>query len=175
MAVPAPRTGHTAFPTTPVDARRSPGDRRKFDVVIRGYERAAVDEFSAHCADEAAALRRELAESERRRTLAEQHASAAEQHPRATEDEDRAWRPGPQVRPEESFGFRVEELIRFAEQQAADTRAVAARGAASMLEQARAEAEQLRHEVEQNLIARSAMLDQQSFIGVDDTTPPRRS
>jgi hypothetical protein len=133
--------------------------RRRFDVVLRGYERHTVDEHVARQADQIEALRRELAESERRRALAEQHATA-------TETEIRGLRSDPQFAertpPEESFGYRAEKLLRLAEQEAAEARTAAGREAASVIEQARADAEQHRHEVEQSLIARSSLLDQQA-------------
>jgi hypothetical protein len=134
-------------------------ERRRFDVVLRGYDRSAVDDVIARQDEQLAALRRELAESERRRTLAEQHATA-------TETEIRNLRSGSQFSertpPEESFGYRAEKLLRLAEQEAAEARSAAGREAAAVIEQARAEAEQHRHEVEQSLIARSSLLDQQA-------------
>lgn len=126
---------------------------------MRGYERGAVDEYVTRISQESMALRRDLAESERRRELAEQHASA-------TEQEIREARSGQQnsaaAAPEQGFGFRAEKLLRLAEHESADLRATAAREATALIEQARAQAEQHRHEAEQNLIARSAVLDQQA-------------
>jgi hypothetical protein len=134
-------------------------ERRRFDVVLRGYERATVDQHVSRQAEQIESLRRELADSERRRTLAEQHATA-------TETEIRGLRSDPQFAertpPEESFGYRAEKLLRLAEQEAAEARAGAGREAAAVVEQARADAEQHRHEVEQSLIARSSLLDQQA-------------
>jgi|GEM_PF-1365035 len=154
---PAPRPGSTRSASLSARARADPGDRRRFEVVLRGYERSAVDERLARVADEAGALRRELAESDRRRTLAEQHASATEGENRTLRSEQRGSRT-----PEDSFGYRAEKLLRLAEQEAADVRTTAAREAAALLEQTRAEAEQHRHEVEQSLITRSSLLDQQA-------------
>ncbi len=134
-------------------------ERRRFDVVLRGYDRSTVDEHVGRQAEQIESLRRELADSERRRALAEQHATA-------TETEIRGLRSDPQFNertpPEESFGYRAEKLLRLAEQEAAEARAAAGREAAAVIEQARAAAEQHRHEVEQSLIARSSLLDQQA-------------
>lgn len=154
-SIPAQRAGSAG-------ADRSAGygsERRRFDVVLRGYDRHAVDEHVSRQDGEMAKLRHELAESERRRALAEQHATA-------TENEIRSLRSDPQFAdrssPEESFGYRAEKLLRLAEQEAAEARAAAGREAAAVVEHARAEAEQHRHEVEQSLIARSSLLDQQA-------------
>jgi chromosome segregation ATPase len=155
-AIPAPRTGSSGNerPSNMIST-----ERRRFDVVLRGYERHAVDEHLARQDEQLAKLRHELSESERRRALAEQHATA-------TETEIRNLRSDPQFAertpPEESFGYRAEKLLRLAEQEAAEARAAAAREAAAVIEQARADAEQHRHEVEQSLIARSSLLDQQA-------------
>lgn len=170
-AVPAPRSPRPPSSTplaatqlastsspSPSSARSETRDRRRFDVVLRGYERTAVDEHLARCAEEAVALRHELAESERRRAVAEQHATATESENRTLRSEQ----PGAHGLAEEGFGFRAEKLMRLAEQEAGDVRASAAREAAALLEQARAGAEQHRHEVEQTLITRSALLDQQA-------------
>jgi len=134
------------------------GDRRRFDVVMRGYERTSVDDYMQRSVDEAARLQRELAECERRRALAEQHATATESENRTLRSEQIA---APSA-PEEGFGYRAEKLLRLAEQEAADVRGSAAREASAMLEQVRAESEQHRCEVEQTLIARSSLLDQQA-------------
>lgn len=137
----------------------APGRRPQFEVVLRGYDRTAVDAYLDGHAGEWQSLRHELDNSERRRQQAEQHASS-------TERENRTLRAAPAAAApaaaEDGFGFRVEKLMRMAEQEAADVRGGAAREASALLEQARAQAEQHRHEVEQNLIARSTVLDQQA-------------
>ncbi|WP_219416963.1 hypothetical protein [Pseudonocardia nigra] len=122
-----------------------------FDVVRRGYDRDQVD-----------AQMRELRE---RLTAAESARQAAEQHARATEGELRAVRSQQGDSPaisQESFGFRAEKILRLAEHEAADVRSRAANEATALVEQARADAERHRHEVEQKLIARSAELDQEA-------------
>ena len=134
-------------------------ERRRFDVVLRGYERHAVDEYLGRQDEEMAKLRHDLAESERRRALAEQHATATENEIRTLRSDSQYSERTP---PEESFGYRAEKLLRLAEQEAAEARTAAGREAAAVIEQARADAEQHRHEVEQSLIARSSLLDQQA-------------
>ena len=151
-SVPGPRAGSTG-------SDRVPAERRRFDVVLRGYERHSVDEHVARQDEQLAKLQRELADSERRRALAEQHATATENEIRSLRSDTKF---SDRTPPEESFGYRAEKLLRLAEQEAAEARAAAGREAAAVVEQARAEAEQHRHEVEQSLIARSSLLDQQA-------------
>lgn len=62
----------------------------------------------------------------------------------------------------QGFGYRVEKLLRTAEQEAAEVRTSATREATALLERAREDAEAHRHEVEQSLIARTAMLEQEA-------------
>ena len=130
---------------------------RRFDTVLRGYDRTQVDDPLSRVVEENAELRRQAADADRRRQAAEQHASATESEFRKLQSQ----RPGSAV-PEEGFGFRAEKLLRLAEQEATELRATAAREASTLLEKARADAEKHRHEVEQSLIARSAMLDEQA-------------
>ncbi len=111
-------------------------------------------------AKELATLRAELAESERRRSAADQHASATETEIRSVRAQHQQYTA--QTPPEESFGFRAEKLLRLAEQEAAEVRGNATREATAMVEQARSDAEHHRHEVEQALIARAGVLDQQA-------------
>ncbi|MDT7704463.1 MAG: hypothetical protein QOG20_70, partial [Pseudonocardiales bacterium] len=126
---------------------------------MRGYERTAVDEVMARTNDQMAQLRRDLAESERRRALAEQHATATEGENRSLRSEQQ---PAPSAPPEEGFGFRAEKLLRMAEQEAAEVRVHASRESAAIVEKARSEAEKHRHEAEQALISRASMLEQQA-------------
>jgi DivIVA domain-containing protein len=140
-------------PGRPAVARPEP---RRFDTVLRGYDRAQVDAHMARLAEENAALRRQATDADRRRQTAEQHASATEGEFRKLQSQRQAGSP------EEGFGFRAEKLLRLAEQEAAEVRAATAREAAALLEQAKADAEKHRHEVEQSLISRSAQLDEQA-------------
>lgn len=121
-----------------------------FDIVRRGYDRDQVD-----------AQMRELRD---RISSAEAARQAAEKHARATEGELRSTRAQSAEGPisQESFGFRAEKILRLAEHEAADVRSRAANEATALVEQARADAERHRHEVEQKLIARSAELDQEA-------------
>ena len=122
-----------------------------FDVVRRGYDRDQVD-----------AQLRELRD---RLAAAEAARAGAEQHARATEDELRTARSriGTEAPPSsESFGFRAEKILRLAEHEASDVRNRAAKEATALVERARADAERHRHDVEQELISRSAGLDQEA-------------
>ena len=147
-------------PAEPTPRDPASAQRRRFDTVLRGYERTQVDEHVARLIEQNAALHRELTESERRRQAAEEHASATESEIRTVRSQQQQY--GPTTPPEESFGFRAEKLLRLAEQEAVDVRTKATREATTLVEQARAEAEKHRHEVEQALIARSASLDEQA-------------
>ena len=121
-----------------------------FDIVRRGGDRDHVD-----------AQMRELRD---RINAAESARKAAEQHARAVEGELRSTRAQQADGPisQESFGFRAEKILRLAEHEAADVRSRAANEATALVEQARADAERHRHEVEQKLISRSAELDQEA-------------
>jgi hypothetical protein len=127
-----------------------------FDSALRGYERRQVDEYVARQRNETTTLRAQLAEAERQRRLATEHAEATEEENRRLRAT--AGREAPP--PEEGFGFRAEKLLRLAEQEAAEVRARTRQESVGLLEQTRAEAEKHRHEVEQQLIARAAQLDQ---------------
>jgi hypothetical protein len=139
---------------TPAPEQR--GGSSPFDVALRGYERRQVDDYLGRQRSETAALRTALSEAERQRRLATEHAEATEEENRRL----RAAGPAQESAPEEGFGFRAEKLLRLAEQEAAEVRARTRQESVALLEQARAEAEKHRHEVEQSLIARAAQLDQ---------------
>ena len=119
-----------------------------FEVVRRGYDRDQVD---AQLRD----MRERLASAEAARQAAEKRAQAGEAERRS----GRGDAPAPAA---ESFGYRAEKILRLAEHEAADVRSRAASEATTLVEQARADAERHRHEVEQSLIARSAELDQEA-------------
>lgn len=136
------------FPAQNPGPRSAPA-ARPLDVVRRGYDRDQVDAALRE-------LRDRLSATETARQTAEQHAGA-------TEAELRTARTTPaEAAPTESFGFRAEKILRLAEQEAADVRSRAAKEAAAVVEQARADAERHRHEVEQALISRSAELDHEA-------------
>lgn len=142
----------------PLPAFPPPTEPPLFATALRGYDRSQVDEHLAVVRNEAMALRHQLAESENRRVRAEHHAAATEHELRSVRDQQRS----SDVGGSDSFGVRAEKIMRLADQEASDTRAAAARDSAALLEEARAEAEKHRHEVEQMLINRSSLLDQQS-------------
>lgn len=129
----------------------SPDQIPPFDVVFRGYEREQVEQ---HLQD----LVARLAAAEQAREAAEQRIRTVEEELHSVRARSDADRPISQ----DSFGFRAEKILRMAEHEAADVRSRAAKEATVIVEQARAEAEKHRHEVEQALIARSAELDQEA-------------
>jgi cell division septum initiation protein DivIVA len=134
------------------------GAEQPFDTALRGYERRQVDDFVAARSKEVARLKSQLADERRQRQAATERADAA-----ATElREVRARSAHEPADPQESFGFRAEKLLRMAEQEAVEIRSNASRESASIIEQARKEAEQHRHEVEQTLISRASLLEQQA-------------
>ena len=147
-----------ATPTTATPAG-SPSSEQPFDTVLRGYERRQVDEYVTRLKDEVAQLKGDLADADRKRRLADEHAEATERELR----EVRAKSAHSELRSvEDSFGYRAEKLLRIAEQEAAEVRTHASRESSAIIEQARTEAEKHRHEVEQSLIARASVLEQQA-------------
>jgi cell division septum initiation protein DivIVA len=145
----------TAGPTSPAHAA---DDGQTFDTALRGYERRQVDEFVAAKKKEIGRLTAELGESARQRKLATDHAESVEVELR----ELRARPAAGGASPEEGFGFRAEKLLRMAEQEASEVRMNAGRESAAILEKARSEAERHRHEGEQTLIARAAVIEEQA-------------
>jgi cell division septum initiation protein DivIVA len=143
----------------PSPSAPTPGGSPTFDTVLRGYERRQVDDYIARIRTEVAAVRDELADTQRQRKLATEHAEATETELR--ELRARSAHGEPAVK-EDSFGYRAEKLLRMAEQEAAEARSHATKESAAIVERARTEAEKHRHEVEQNLIARASQLEQQA-------------
>ena len=127
-----------------------------FDTVLRGYERRQVDDFVAKSNDEIVGLKEDLAEAQRQCRLATEHAEATERELQGTSAHAEA------IAVEDGFGYRAEKLLRLADQEAAEMRSHASRDSATIIEQARTEAEKHRHEVEQSLIARATVLEQQA-------------
>jgi cell division septum initiation protein DivIVA len=131
----------------------------EFGVVLRGYDRGQVDEHLRVLAEHLAELR---IAHQRERRRAE---SAEGQLHRARTDLERSAAAGGEAGESVSapgFGYRVEKLLRAAEDEACEVRAVGAREATALLDRARGEAEARRHEMEQSLIARGAASDQQA-------------
>mgnify|MGYP001094260958 CR=1 FL=1 len=148
-----------ATPTTATPAGSPSPPDQSFDTVLRGYERRQVDDFVSRLKSELAQAKDELADAQRKRRLANEHAEATERELRDLRAKSAHSEPRSV---EDSFGYRAEKLLRIAEQEAAEVRTHASRESAAIIEQARTEAEKHRHEVEQSLIARAAVLEQQA-------------
>ena len=148
-----------ATPTTATPAGSPSTPDQPFDTVLRGYERRQVDDYVGRLKDEITQLKDDLAEAQRKRRLANEHAEATEREMRDLRAKSAHSEPRSV---EDSFGYRAEKLLRIAEQEAAEVRTHASRESAAIIEQARTEAEKHRHEVEQSLIARAAVLEQQA-------------
>jgi cell division septum initiation protein DivIVA len=133
-------------PKNSVQSSGGPG-QADFEVVRRGYDRDQVDAQLRE-------LRDRLNAAEAARQAAEKRARDGEADKRSSRSSD--------APAQESFGFRAEKILRLAEHEAADVRSRAASEATGLVEQARADAERHRHEVEQSLIVRSAELDQEA-------------
>jgi hypothetical protein len=151
-----------------------------FDLVRRGYDRQQVDHYVQTVVAQVAELRKahqllstQLAEHEQgqqplRAQIMELQTAYQREHTRAEQahTELRALQSqleqvGEQPGGQGGFGYRVEKLLRAAEDEAADVRSSAAREAASELERARKDAETHRHQVEQSLIQRAAEFDRE--------------
>jgi DivIVA domain-containing protein len=168
---PTNRTTTTARPrpsgAVPTQGSAQPGgrsgafeddaERRRFVTVLRGYDRIEVDEYIDDLLAVVTTLRTSATEADKAKRTAEERAAAAER--RAA---DAANAPQPAAAPTEGFGVRAERLLRLAENEAAEIRAAAAAESSAVVERARADAEQRRHEAEQALISRSAQADQES-------------
>ncbi len=131
-------------------------ERRRFVTVIRGYDRIEVDEYVDDLLAVVTTLRTSAAEAEKARRTAEERAAAAERKAESVGSQQ------PAAAPTEGFGMRAERLLRLAENEGAEIRAAAAAESSAIVERARADAEQFRHESEQALIARSAQADQEA-------------
>jgi cell division septum initiation protein DivIVA len=131
----------------------------QFDTVMRGYDRRQVDKALANKDKTIGQLEIELAETKTRLTAAAENAAylANELQTRQASALDVAAQPA-----DEGFGLRAEKLLRLAEQEAVEMRSQASADCTAIIEQARNEAEKLRHEVEQDLIARRASLEEQA-------------
>jgi DivIVA domain-containing protein len=148
-----------ATPTTATPGGSPSSPDQTFDTVLRGYERRQVDDFVARLKRELAQAKEELAEADRKRRQANEHAEATERELRDVRAKSAHSEPRSV---EDSFGYRAEKLLRIAEQEAAEVRTHASRESSAIIEQARTEAEKHRHEVEQSLISRAAVLEQQA-------------
>lgn len=131
----------------------------QFVTVIRGYDRAQVDDFAVAKRKEIARLKLELSEARRQRRLATEHAEATETELRELRTAIADTQPPANA---DSFGFRTERLLRMAEQEASDLRTHASREAAQLTELARVEADRHRRDTEQALAGRAARLERQA-------------
>jgi len=119
-----------------------------FEVVWRGYDRDQVDHHIRKLTLELGAERQRSATT--RTELRRAQNDLANQRPAAdTEDT-------------QSFGHRVEKILRMAELEAAEIRRKATDEASALMEKARVEAEAYRHDAERQLINRATQLDQEA-------------
>jgi cell division septum initiation protein DivIVA len=139
-------TSMNAAPNDIVELRAPSSDL--FEVVWRGYDRDQVD---AHIRDLLEQLRvaRQRVDTAERGLHSVQKELVNAQQLAATEGSN-------------SFGLRLEKMMRVAENEVAESRRNAAEDATAMMEKARAEAEAHRHDVEQQLINRATSLDQEA-------------
>lgn len=128
------------------------GDSRStdlFEVVWRGYDRDKVDRYVRGLLDQL--------ESER------QHSESLAKDLRRAQNElannQQSSGGGQQSN---SFGHRVEKILRMAELEAGEIRRKANDEASALMEKARVEAEAYRHDAERQLIARASNLDQEA-------------
>jgi len=127
-----------------------PADGAAFDLVLRGYDRRQVDERLAQLQAHIATTEKALREEQRRCTELSGQLHGALSRLR------QAGGGGQQ----NSFGFRVEKILRLAEQEASELRSHAAAEAAALVKRARAEAERLRATSERELVRLTALRDQ---------------
>lgn len=115
-------------------------EERPFHVVLRGYDRLEVDSRLEYLESQLVVASRSLhAAQERNAELAAQLRSAQEQ----------LSRPNEPVTPQESFGVRVEKILRLAVEEAKEIRTQAASEAMELVEQARAQTQAIHDEAEQ--------------------------
>jgi chromosome segregation ATPase len=119
-----------------------------FEVVWRGYDRDQVEEHLRNLAEQLRAERQRVDTAERSLHSVQKELVNAQQL--AVSDGSN------------SFGLRLEKMMRMAENEVAESRRKAAEDATAMMEKARAEAEAHRHDVEQQLINRATGLDQEA-------------
>jgi chromosome segregation ATPase len=125
---------------TPDPAQQRYDRSPQFDLVRRGYDPRQVDE-------QLAALRAALEQAQRAAEAAEQHANLTETELREAREQLKGKHAEYN---ENSFGFRVEKILRMAEEEAREIRA-----------QASADAEAHRNAVEQQLAKRNQAIQEQ--------------
>jgi cell division septum initiation protein DivIVA len=167
-----PRSGLAAmgFPAP----RQAPGERPapplppppRFAAARNGYDRAQVDRQVADLTARLGAVDEQRLDVSRRLAAERRRADRVEQELRDARAalqvaQNSAPGSGPDGERGTGFGFRAERILRMAEAEARDMRGTAAAESAALLERSHAEAEAHRHQVEQQLIARTAGLDQE--------------
>jgi cell division septum initiation protein DivIVA len=115
-----------------------------FDTVLRGYDRRQVDERLSFLRAELAAAEDGLRTSQQRSSSLEGELEQARTKLTQRSDTDM----------ENSFGFRVERILRLAEAEAKQVRTRADNEATELMKQAAADAEERRQQVEQELETR---------------------
>jgi cell division septum initiation protein DivIVA len=142
-----------------------PSGSTPFDLVRRGYDRSQVEEHLASVATQLAELRVAAQRERRRAEWAEHELGKARAQLGRQSAQPPVQQPSQQAEAgaaePSGFGYRVERLLRAAENEASEVRSSAAREATALLERAREDAEAHRHHVEQKLIVRIAALDEQ--------------
>lgn len=135
-----------AAPNDVVDTDSTSTDM--FEVVWRGYDRDQVDH---HLQDLLVQLEteRHRADTIRKDLRRAENELANAQRPAAGEES-------------QSFGHRVEKILRMAELEAGEIRRKATDEASALMEKARVEAEAYRHDAERQLITRASNLDQEA-------------
>ena len=141
--------------------RQRPGQQtQRFEQVLRGYDRPAVDAYVARQETVLDGVRADLAEAERARDAATERAEAAEQE--NAELRRAAAQPAPVA--ETGFGSRAEKILRMAEREASEARARASAESAALIDAARSSAEAHRHQVEEELIGRVSRAEQTAAL-----------
>lgn len=149
-----------------LDDEIGPKDRQRFVTVLRGYDRIEVDECLGRIAASVRVLRDELTAQ---RAVANMQ-PRPEPEPAAGQMASDHVASGQVMpgQPEGSFGVRAERLLRLAEAEAREIRVATAGEASALLEQARVDAERIRHDREQALIDRSAVQDREHAKRMSD-------
>jgi cell division septum initiation protein DivIVA len=140
--------------------QRPASERPRFEQVLRGYDRAAVDAFVDRQDTALDGVRADLAEAERARDAATERADAAERENAGLRQA--AAEPAPMA--DTGFGSRAEKILRMAEREASEARARAAAESAALIDAARSSAEAHRHQVEEELIGRVSRAEQTAAL-----------
>jgi chromosome segregation ATPase len=137
-------------------------DNDAFDTALRGYDRRQVDRRIRELTDQLALLHSASRKAEAASATAASRARSTEEKLQAARSELAQLREAGSDDARSGFGYRAERILRAAQHEAAELRASAAQEVAALVEQARADAEQKRHELEQQLIQRAAVQDHEA-------------